>query len=167
MKIRLTILLLLISTISFSQRTICGPNVGYISNTKDFKSNTISFGFSVRSVNKWKYAQPEINLTWNPNTSEFAEMRIPVLFGFSIMRTLRFNIGGELRSNLTFIGENKRGMNALSYKSDSNYITGVGGFGIDFDRLCLDFRVTTQDNDFVNIKPQYTVSTSFLFGPRK
>lgn len=167
MKLTLTLILLLISTISFSQRTICGPNFGYISNTKDFKSNTISFGFSVRSVNKWKYAQPEINLTWNPNTSEFVEMRIPVLFGFSIMRTLRFNIGGELRSNLTFIGENKRGMNALSYKSDSNYITAVGGFGIDFDRLCLDFRVTTQDNDFVNIKPQYTTSISFLFGSRK
>lgn len=167
MKIRLTILLLLISTISFSQRTICGPNVGYISNTKDFKSNTISFGFSVRSVNKWKYAQPEINLTWNPNTSEFSEMRIPVLFGLSIMRTLRFNIGGELRSSLSFVGENKRGLNSLSYESSFNYVTAIAGFGIDFDRLCLDFRVTTQDNDFVNIKPQYTVSTSFLFGPRK
>lgn len=167
MKSIATLLLILFYTLSYGQRTICGPNLGYISNTRDFKSNTISFGFSVRSINKWKYAQPEINLTWNPNTSEFSEMRIPVLFGFSIMRTLRLNIGGELRSNLTFIGENKRGMNALTYKSESNYITAVGGFGIDFDRLCLDFRVTTQDNDFVDIKPQYTISTSFLFGPRK
>ncbi len=167
MKVKITLLLIFISTVCLSQRTIYGPNVGYISNTKDFKSNTISFGFSVRAINKWKYAQPEVNITWNPNTSEFDEMRIPVLFGFSIMRTLRFNIGGELRSNLTFIGENKRGMNALSYKSESNYITAIGGFGIDFDRLCLDFRVTTQDNDFVNIKPQYSISTSFLFGPRK
>lgn len=163
------ILIFCFLTISvFSQsRSNFGPSLSYISNNKDFKSNTIQFGFSARSTNKWKYAQAELNLTWNPNTSEFSEMRIPVLFGVKFLNMIRANIGGELRSNVTFIGENKRGMNALSYKSVPNFIAPVIGCGLDVDRLCFDFRVTTQDKDMVDIKPQYTLGVSYLFGPRK
>jgi hypothetical protein len=164
----LTLALLIISTNLFSQaRTNCGPNIGYVSNTNDFKSNTLQFGFSVRSTTKWRYAQAEVNLGWNPNTSEFSEMRIPVLFGAKILNMVRINIGGELRSTVTFIGENKRGMNALSYKSTPNFIAPVIGCGLDVYRLCFDFRITTQDKDMVNIKPQYTLGVSYLFGPRK
>jgi len=173
MKSTLTLLFLLISIICSSQnskmkaRTNYGPNFGVISDSKEFSNNIYSFGFSVRRIKSWRYIQPEANLIWNSEKSEFSEMRVPVLFGVRVFRTVRFNIGGELRSNLSFIGSSKRGLNALSYKSTPTYISPIAGAGIDIDRVSLDFRVSSQSDDLVNIKPQFNASISFLFGKRK
>jgi hypothetical protein len=169
MKSIITILFCLAITICNSQnlRTNYGPNLGVISNSKEFKQNTYEFGFSIRRINTWRYIQPEVNLTWNSQTSEFSQMRIPILFGVKAIRLIRVNIGGELRSDLTFIGTNKRGMNQLSYKSNPMFVTPIAGVGLDIDKLCFDLRVSTVDNNFVDIKPQYMFSISYLFGPRK
>jgi hypothetical protein len=169
MKSIITILFCLFAIICNSQnlRTNYGPNIGIISNSKEFKENTYEFGFSVRRINRWRYIQPEVNLTWNSQTSEFSQMRIPILFGVKAIRLIRVNVGAELRSDLTFIGENKRGMNQLSYKSNPMFVTPIAGVGLDIDKLCFDLRVTTADNNFVDITPQYMFSISYLFGPRK
>lgn len=173
MKSKLTLLFLLVSIVCSSQnykmkaRTNYGPNFGLISNSKEFISNTNSFGFSVRRIKSWRYIQPEVNLVWNSKTSEFSEMRVPVLFGVRALRTIRFNIGGELRSDLSFIGNSKRGLNSLTYESIPTYVSPIVGIGIDINRLSLDLRVSSKSDDLVNIKPQFVASISFLFGKRK
>lgn len=148
-------------------RTNYGPNFGLISNSKDFISNTYSFGFSVRRIKSWRYIQPEVNLVWNTKTSQFSEMRVPVLFGIRALRAIRFNIGGELRSDLSFTGKSKRGLNSLTYESIPTYVSPIAGIGFDINRISLDFRVSPQSDDLVNIKPQFVASISFLFGKRK
>ena len=159
MKKLLTIILVFIFSIAFGQkpRTNYGPNIGVISNSEKFESNTLQFGFAVRRIYKWRYIQPELNLFLNSKTSEFSEMRIPILFGVRALKTIRFNIGAELVTNLSFVGVSKRGLNQLSYESKPSYITPIAGVGIDIGRVCLDFRVSTQFN----------MSISFLFGKRK
>ena len=77
------------------------------------------------------------------------------------------NIGGELRSNLSFIGPSKRGLNILTYESTPSYVIPIAGIGVDINRLSLDFRVSPQSDDLVNIKPQFNMNISFLFGKRK
>ena len=84
-------------------------------------------------------------------------MSIPILFGVRALKTIRFNIGADLRSNLSFIGPSKRGLNALTYKSTPTYVSPIAGIGVDIGRVCLDFRVSTQFN----------MSISFLFGKMK
>ena len=171
MKNLLTIILVSIFSLAFGQkykpRTNYGPNIGVISNSEKFESNTFQFGFSVRRIHKWRYIQPEVNLTLDSKTSEFSEMRVPILFGVRTLRTIRFNIGGELRSNLSFIGPSKRGLNALTYESTPSYVSPIAGIGVDINRLSVDFRVSPQSDDLVNIKPQFNMSISFLFGKRK
>jgi len=161
MKNLLTIILVSIFSVAFGQkakpRTNYGPNIGVISNSEKFESNTLQFGFAVRRIYKWRYIQPELNLFLNSKTSEFSEMAIPILFGARALKTIRFNIGAELRSNLSFIGPSKRGLNALTYVSTPTYVSPIAGIGVDIGRLCLDFRVSTQFN----------MSISFLFGKRK
>ena len=161
MKKLLTIILVSIFSIAFGQktkpRTNYGPNIGIISNSEKFESNTFQFGFSVRRIYKWRYIQPELNLFLNSKTSEFSEMGIPILFGVRALKTIRFNIGAELRSNLSFIGPSKRGLNQLSYESKPSYIVPIAGLGVDIGRVCLDFRVSSQFN----------MSISFLFGKMK
>ena len=171
MKKLLTFILVFIFSIAFGQktkpRTNYGPNIGIISNSEKFESNTFQFGFSVRRIYKWRYIQPELNLILNSKTSEFSEMSIPILFGVRALKTIRFNIGADLRSNLSFIGPSKRGLNALTYKSTPTYVSPIAGIGVDIDRLSLDLRVSSQSDDLVNIKPQFAASISFLFGKRK
>jgi hypothetical protein len=159
MKKLLTIISVFIFSIVFGQkaRINYGPNIGVISNSEKFESNNFQFGFSVRRIYKWRYIQPELNLFLNSKTSEFSEMAIPILFGVRALKTIRFNIGAELRSNLSFIGPSKRGLNALTYKSTPTYVSPIAGIGVDIGRVCLDFRVSTQFN----------MSISFLFGKRK
>ena len=161
MKKLLTIILVFIFSMSFGQktkhRTNYGPNIGVISNSEKFESNTFQFGFSVRRIYKWRYIQPELNLILNSKTSEFSEMRIPILFGVRALKTIRFNIGAELGSNLSFVGPSKRGLNALTYKSTPTYVSPIAGIGVDIGRVCLDFRVSSQFN----------MSISFLFGKMK
>ena len=161
MKKLLTIISVFIFSIAFGQkakpRTNYGPNFGIISNSEKFESNTLQFGFVVRRIYKWRYIQPELNLFLNSKTSEFSEMGIPILFGVRALKTIRFNIGAELRSNLSFIGPSKRGLNALTYKSTPTFVSPIAGIGVDIGRVCLDFRVSTQ----------YNMSISFLFGKRK
>jgi hypothetical protein len=173
MKSTLTLLFLLISIVCISQnskmkaRTNYGPNFGVISDSKEFVNNTYAFGFSVRRIKSWRYIQPEVNLLWNSEKSEFSEMRVPILFGLRVFRTIRFNIGGELRSNLSFIGNSKRGLNTLTYESIPTYVSPIVGVGIDISRVSLDFRVSSQSKDLVDVKPQFNASISFLFGKRK
>jgi hypothetical protein len=171
MKNILTIILLFVFSMSFAQKTKpitnYGPNIGIITNSEKFESNILQFGFSVRRIHKWKYIQPEVNLTWNSENSQFSEMRVPVLFGIRALRTIRFNIGGELRSELSFIGNSKRGLNVLAYESIPTYVSPIVGIGVDINRLSLDFRVSPQSADLVNIKPQFSTNISFLFGKRK
>jgi hypothetical protein len=161
MKKLLTIILVSIFSIAFGQkakpRTNYGPNFGIISNSEKFESNTLQFGFAVRRIYKWRYIQPELNLFLNSKTSEFSEMAIPILFGVRALKTIRFNIGAELRSNLSFVGTSKRGLNQLSYESTPTFVSPIAGMGVDIGRVCLDFRVSTQFN----------MSISFLFGKRK
>lgn len=173
MKSTLTLLFLLISIVCISQnskmkaRTNYGPNFGLISDSKEFANNTYAFGFSVRRIKSWRYIQPEVNLLWDSEKSEFSEMRIPILFGLRVFRTIRFNIGGELRSNLSFIGNSKRGLNSLTYESIPTYVSPIAGIGVDIDRLSLDLRVSSKSDDLANINPQFAASISFLFGKRK
>ena len=171
MKNILTIILVFVFSMSFGQktkpRTNYGPNFGIISNSEKFESNILQFGFTVRRIHKWKYIQPEVNLTWNSKTSQFSEMRIPILFGIRTLKTIRFNLGGELRSNLSFIGPSKRGLNSFTYESIPTYVNPIVGIGVDINRLSLDFRVSPQSADLVNIKPQFSANISFLFGKRK
>jgi len=169
MKNLLTVILVFIFSLSFGQNkpiTNYGPNIGLVSNSEKFEYNTLQFGFTVRRIKNWKYIQPEVNLTWDSKKSQFSEMRIPILFGIRALRTIRFNIGGELRSDLSFIGSTKRGLNTLTYKSNPNYIAPIVGIGADIDRISLDLRVSSQ-SDLINIKPQFGASISFLFGKRK
>lgn len=170
MKNLLTVILVFIFSLSFGQNkpiTNYGPNIGLVSNSEKFEYNTLQFGFTVRRIKNWKYIQPEVNLTWDSKKSQLSEMRIPILFGIRALRTIRFNIGGELRSDLSFIGSSKRGLNTLTYKSNPNYITPIIGIGADIDRISLDLRVSSQSDDLINIKPQFGASISFLFGKRK
>ena len=161
MKKLLTFILVFIFSMSFGQktkpRTNYGPNIGIISNSEKFESNTFQFGFSVRRIYKWRYIQPELNLILNSKTSEFSEMSIPILFGVRALKTIRFNIGVDLRSDLSFVGASKRGLNTLTYESKPSYITPIVGLGVDIGRVCLDFRVSSQFN----------MSISFLFGKMK
>ena len=159
MKKLLTIISVFIFSIAFGQKTRInyGPNIGVISNSEKFESNTLQFGFAVRRIYKWRYIQPELNLFLNSKTSEFSEMAIPILFGVRALKIIRFNIGAELRSNLSFIGPSKRGLNALTYESTPTFVSPIAGIGVDIGRVCLDFRVSTQFN----------MSVSFLFGKRK
>lgn len=170
MKNLLTLILVFIFSLSFGQNkpiTNYGPNIGLISNSEKFESNILQFGFTVRRIKNWKYIQPEVNLTWDSKKSQLGEMKIPILFGIRAFRTVRFNIGGELRSDLSFVGTSKRGLNVLTYKPYPTYISPIVGIGFDIDRLSIDFRVTPQSSDLVNIKPQFRASIYYLFGKRK
>jgi hypothetical protein len=162
----LILILIVFSSVGFAQpRSNYGPNVGWISNSERFSSTEFQIGFSVRRINKFIYAQPEVNLLWDVRNRKLTEMRIPFVFGARFFRTVRVNIGGELRSRLIFQGQNNMGLNSLTYTSESTFGTPVVGVGLDLDRLCFDYRITTQDKEWKI--PQYTFSVSYLFGPRK
>lgn len=159
MKNLLTIILVFIFSVLSGQTADInyGPNIGLVSNTEKFQSNTLQFGFSIRRIYKWRYVQPELNLIFDPQTSEFSQMKIPILFGIRTFKIIRFGIGAELGSNLLFSSKSTKGLNQLSYYPTPTYVSPIAGVGIDIGRMCLDFRVSSQFN----------ISVGFLFGRKK
>jgi len=162
----LLITLIFLSSICFSQITNYGPNIGVINNKAQVDGTDYQFGFSVRRFKDSGFIQPEVNLVFNATSSSFTEIRVPVLFGVKMLRTIRINVGPELRTPVDFTG-NARGLNQLSYVVSDNdtYVTAVGGIGIDIDKFCIDFRLLTLNNKFEDFK--YGLSVYYLFGPRK
>jgi hypothetical protein len=162
----LNLFLILFSATALAQpRSNYGPNIGWISNSEKFNKSEFEIGFSVRRINKFIYAQPEVNLVWDIKNRKLTEMRIPFLFGVRFFKTVRVNVGGELRSKLIHQGFNNMGLNSLTYTSDPTFGAPVVGFGLDLDKLCFDYRMTYEDKNW-DI-PQWTFSVSYLFGPRK
>jgi hypothetical protein len=165
MKHTLLIILIFLSSICFSQITNYGPNIGVINNKAQIDGTDYQFGFSVRHFKKSRFIQPEVNLIFDATTSKFEEIRVPVLVGFKFLKTIRINVGPELRSPVNFTG-NTRGLNQLSYEvTDSKtYVSAVGGIGIDIDKFCIDFRILP-DKGFNKIN--YGLSFCYMFGKRK
>jgi hypothetical protein len=162
----ISLIFLILSTFGYSQITNYGPNLGIINKEAQIDGSVYQFGFSVRRFEKAGFIQPEVNLTFNSDSSRFQDVRVPVLFGVKILRTFRINIGPELRTPVNFTG-NSRGLNQLSYvvSDDKTFVTAIGGIGVDIDKFCIDFRIIPDNNTFKSFR--YGVSVYYLFGPRK
>jgi hypothetical protein len=150
MKIFITLLLLL--SINFSvkadnYKNKFGPNIGYIVDSKGYFDN-YKFGISVIKTNRKEnknsdsifslYTIPEVNIIFDNN--KLNQLSIPINFGIRLLRTFRFGLGFDIRSNLVFDGPNRKGMNQLEYRINNSYINPIAVFGIDFGVLSLDFK---------------------------